>query len=61
MFVPVEDEIAEEAGEILLRTSDLPVGDAIIAATAIKQANGVIYTDDPHFEKIAGIRVLWKK
>ena len=58
-FVPVSEEIAEVAGMILHKNPHIPIGDATIAATAIKNSSGIIYTDDPHFSKIEGIKAKW--
>ena|SRR3990172_2643403 len=58
-FVPPSEEIAHQAGEILLRVGDLPIADGIIAATAMAHTQGRVYTDDPHFKRIPGVRVLW--
>lgn len=58
-LIPPSEEIARHAGEIILKDRDLPMADAIIAATAIAHARGRVYTDDPHFEKIPGIHVIW--
>lgn len=58
-FIPTSEEIAHQAGEILLKERDLPMADAIIAATAMAHAEGRVYTDDPHFKRIPGIRVIW--
>lgn len=58
-FIPPSEEIAHQAGEILLKKRDLPIADAIIAATAMAYAQGRVYTDDPHFKKIPGISVAW--
>ena len=58
-FVPPSEEIAHQAGAILLKGRDLPIADAIIAATAIIHSEGRIYTDDPHFSNISGIRLVW--
>ena len=58
-FIPPSEEIAHQAGEILLKEKDLPIADAIIAATAMAYTQGRVYTDDPHFKKIPGIRVIW--
>jgi predicted nucleic acid-binding protein len=60
-FIPPSEEIASRAGEIALKHGDLPLADAIIAATAIDQTGGRIYTDDPHFRRISGIHVAWGK
>ncbi len=58
-FIPPSEEIASAAGELALRQRELPLADAIIAATAAKEAEGRVYTDDPHFKKVPGIRVIW--
>jgi predicted nucleic acid-binding protein len=58
-FIPPSEEIARRAGEILLNVTDLPIADALIASTAIHHADGRVYTDDPHFNKVPGIRVVW--
>ena len=58
-FIPPSEEIAHQAGEILLKEKDLPIADAIIAATAMAYTQGRVYTDDPHFKKIPGISVTW--
>jgi len=58
-FVPPSEEIAAMAGEMLLRDRELPLADAVIAATAVTHTGGRVYTDDPHFSKIPGIRVFW--
>jgi len=58
-LIPPSEEIAGQAGEIILKDRDLPMADAIIAATAVTHTKGRVYTDDPHFEKIPGIHTLW--
>jgi len=58
-FIPPSEAIASLAGEISLKDKTLPIADAIIAATALNTTQGRAYTDDPHFEKIPGIHVLW--
>ena len=58
-FIPPSEEIAHQAGEILLKEKDLPIADAIIAATAMAYTQGRVYTDDPHFKRIPGIRTVW--
>jgi predicted nucleic acid-binding protein len=60
-FIPPSEEIASKAGEIALKEGDLPLADAIIAATAIDRTGGRVYTDDPHFRRISGIHVAWGK
>ena len=58
-FVPVSEDIATRAGEIALKVRDLPIADAIIAATALELSQGKVYTDDPHFTKIPGVQPVW--
>ncbi|TMI09948.1 type II toxin-antitoxin system VapC family toxin [Candidatus Bathyarchaeota archaeon] len=58
-FIPLSEKIASKAGEMILKNSDLPLADAVIAATALDLTRGRVYTDDPHFQKITGIHVVW--
>ncbi len=58
-FVPPSEDIASRAGEIALRIRDLPLADAIIAATALDLVQGRVCTDDPHFASIPGIQPFW--
>jgi len=58
-LIPPSEEIARHAGEMILKDRDLPVADAIIAATAIAHTGGRVYTDDPHFDRIPRIHVVW--
>ncbi len=58
-FIPPSEAIALRAGEISLRNKAVPLADAIIASTALDKTQGRVYTDDPHFEKIPGVHVLW--
>src|SRR5712692_4374047 len=59
VFMPVSEDIAARAGEIVLRTRNLPLADAIIAATALDLVQGRVCTDDPHFASIPGIQPFW--
>jgi predicted nucleic acid-binding protein len=58
-FIPLSEKIASHAGEMILKANDLPLADAVIAATALDLTRGRVYTDDPHFQKITGIRTIW--
>lgn len=60
-FVPVTEKLAMRAGEMTLKQRDLPLGDAVIAATALEFTQGRVYTDDPHFDGIPGISSIWQK
>ena len=50
--------IAKEAGILKSAHRDLPVGDCIIAATAIKN-QAKILSDDPHFDAITETKRSW--
>lgn len=56
----VDESIASEAGRIKLSEPHIPLADAIVAATA-KSFAPLVYTDDPHFEQVKGIKVHWKE
>jgi predicted nucleic acid-binding protein len=58
-FIPLSEKIASKAGEMILRNTNLPLADAVIAATALDLTHGRVYTDDPHFQKLAGIHTVW--
>jgi len=61
LFIPITEDIAHIAGEITLRTPKIPLADAIIAATALIHAHGVVVTDDEHFKLVKGIETVWLK
>jgi len=58
-FIPLSEKIASKAGEMILKDSNLPLADAVIAVTALDLTRGRVYTDDPHFQKITGIQTVW--
>ena len=58
-FIPLSENIATKAGEMILKNSDVPLADAVIAATALDHTGGRVYTDDPHFQKMTGIHIVW--
>lgn len=58
-FTPLTEEIAKIAGMIVLNSPRIPIADAIIAATALTHAGGVVITDDEHFRLIKGIKTRW--
>ncbi len=59
-FVPVDRAVAERAGRLKLSSNfELPLSDAIIAATAGLHAAGRVLTDDPHFGRISGLEPVW--
>lgn len=57
-IVSLEEGIAVEAGLLRCTYRDIPIGDAIVAATALHEGGRVI-SDDPHFARIKGLRVAW--
>jgi predicted nucleic acid-binding protein len=58
-FTPVDEPIATRAGNIKLVIPEIPLADAIIAATAETYTNSLVLTDDPHFQKIEGMKTQW--
>lgn len=58
IFIPVTEEVAKKAGLISLKAR-VPIADAIIAATALIYAKGIVITDDEHFELIKGVKLKW--
>jgi len=58
LFVEVDEETASEAGRIKLSNPEIPLADAIIAATAREYAQNIC-SDDEHFSKIKGVRTVW--
>jgi predicted nucleic acid-binding protein len=50
--------IAEQAGLFKCQYTNLPMGDCIIAATALLN-HARILSDDPHFDCIAEIKRAW--
>jgi predicted nucleic acid-binding protein len=57
-IVPVDQELAEVAGEIKA-TKKMSLADCFAAALA-KQQKGEIYTGDPEFRAIANdIKIIW--
>ena len=51
-------DIAQQAGIFKCQYSNLPMGDSIIAATALVN-HARILSDDPHFDNIAEIKRVW--
>lgn len=58
-FVPIDAEIAEIAGDLKLNFGDLPMADAIIAATARQLADGRLISDDDHFRSMKNLKLSW--
>ena len=58
-FMPINEEICELAGELKLNAGDLPMSDALIAATADLFAGGRVFSDDPCFKELKNTRLTW--
>lgn len=54
----LSSSIAKEAGILKSLYKHVPIGDCIIAATAIKNQAKII-SDDPHFDTIKEIKRIW--
>ena len=58
-FIPVDEEIASHAGDLKLYSGELPMSDAIIAATALLHTGGRLFSDDEHLKKIKSLKLSW--
>jgi hypothetical protein len=54
---PIDEELALEAGKLLLKHRTVPFADSLVAAFTIKHAEYVL-SDDPHFKDL-GSRTKW--
>ncbi len=54
----LDSEIAEQAGLLKCRYRNIPMGDCIIAAIALREKASIL-SDDPHFSLIRNIRCTW--
>lgn len=58
-FIPVDEEISELAGDLKLNSGELPMSDAIIAATSRLFSGSRVLSDDPHFNELKNIKLTW--
>lgn len=56
--VPVDREVAVRAGRLLLAHPNVPVADALVAATAQVWRAESVLSDDPHF-RVLGMKTRW--
>lgn len=60
VFLPTDNRIWEDSEDLLWslerRGLRIPLADAVIANCALR-ANAIVYTRDPHFDRIPGLRV----
>ena len=54
----LDEKTAMRAGALLLEHADKPIGDALIAATALIRRASHVITDDPHFQQF-GLKTRW--
>lgn len=54
----MDEDIAKHAGLLRCQHRNLPMGDCIVAATAIG-SNAKVLSDDPHFDVVRGIKRTW--
>ncbi len=54
----VDEEVAMEAGKLLIKHTNVPFADALIAAFVSTKIAEYVLSDDPHF-KILGTKIRW--
>ncbi len=54
----INRQVALEAGKLLIKHPDVPMADALLAASARVYSAEYIVTNDPHFEKL-GSKTHW--
>jgi predicted nucleic acid-binding protein len=57
--VDLDSPTAIEAARLRCKYADLPMADAIIAATAIETSSDYVLTDDRHIKEIREIKTKW--
>jgi predicted nucleic acid-binding protein len=55
---PVDEQVALEAGKLLLKRRDVPFADALIAAFVHCKMAEYVLSDDPHFQAL-GSKTRW--
>ncbi len=54
----LSSDIAQQAGLLKCANQNLPMGDCIIAATALLN-HAKVLSDDPHFDSLKGVKRVW--
>ncbi len=54
----LDPEVAEKAGILKCKYSDVPMGDCVISAIAM-MAGARVLSDDPHFDAIKEVKRIW--
>ena len=57
--VDLDSSTAIEAARLRCKYADLPMADAIIAATAIGTSSDLVLTDDKHIKQIKEMKTKW--
>jgi len=57
--VDLDSSTAIEAARLRCKYADLPMADAIIAATAIGTSSDFVFTDDRHIKQIGEVKTKW--
>ncbi|MEM3546161.1 MAG: PIN domain-containing protein [Candidatus Bathyarchaeia archaeon] len=57
--VDLDSSTAIEAARMRCKYADLPMADAIIAATAIRTSSDFVLTDDRHIKQIKEVKTKW--
>ncbi|HEX6068157.1 MAG TPA: PIN domain-containing protein [Nitrososphaera sp.] len=55
---PLDDELAIEAGRMLIKNRNVPIADSLVASFVSKKLAGYVLSDDPHFQTL-GCKVRW--
>jgi predicted nucleic acid-binding protein len=55
----LDSQTAIEAARLRCKYADLPMADAIIAATAIRTSSDFVLTDDIHIKQIKELKTKW--
>jgi predicted nucleic acid-binding protein len=58
IITDINMQIALEAGKLLIKHPDVPIADALLAASAVIYSAEYIVTNDPHFKKL-GSKTHW--
>lgn len=57
-IIEIDQEIAVEAGRLLLNTPEVPLADSLIAAAMKVKRAAYVLSDDPHFKQL-GVKTRW--
>lgn len=55
---PLDDELAIEAGRMLVKNRNVPIADSLVASIVSKKHAEYVLSDDPHFQTL-GCKVRW--